>query len=71
MFVAPAFIGKGIGTRLFEHLKKRCEMTGIKQLGILADPNTRGFYEKMGCDYQGEVPSTIAGRTIPLLVYKS
>jgi ADP-ribosylglycohydrolase len=27
-------------------------------VGILADPNSRGFYEKMGCTYVREYPST-------------
>ncbi len=68
MFIAPKYIGRGIGTIMFEHLRKRCEMKGIRYLGILADPNARGFYEKMGCNFQGEIPSTIADRTTPLFV---
>ena len=68
MFIAPKYIGRGIGKIMFEHLRKRCEIKGIRQLGILSDPNAKGFYEKMGCNYQGEFPSTIAGRTTPLLV---
>jgi len=68
MFIAPKYIGRGIGKIMFEHLRKRCEIKGIRQLGILSDPNARGFYEKMGCTYQRELPSTISGRTTPLLV---
>jgi GNAT superfamily N-acetyltransferase len=68
MFIAPGHIGQGIGTMMFDHLRKRCKEKRIPKLGILADPNARGFYEKMGCNYQGEFPSTIAGRTTPLFV---
>jgi GNAT superfamily N-acetyltransferase len=68
MFIAPKYIGRGIGRIMFDHLRNRCEIKGIRKLGILADPNARGFYEKMGCDDRGEFPSTIAGRTTPLLV---
>ncbi len=68
MFIAPGYIGQGIGSFMFKYLRKRCETKGIGKLGILADPNARGFYEKMGCHYQGEIPSTIAGRTTPLFV---
>lgn len=67
MFVLPAFIGKRIGTQLFAHLKNHCRTKKIKTLSLLADPNSRGFYEKMGCCYQKEVPSSIADRTTPLL----
>jgi hypothetical protein len=39
-------------------------------LGILADPNSRGFYEKMSCRYVEEYPSIIKGRTTPFLQLK-
>ena len=68
MFILPAFIGKGIGTKLFEHLKIICRQNRINTISILSDPNAKGFYEKMGCRYVTEIPSTIANRTTPLLV---
>jgi GNAT superfamily N-acetyltransferase len=67
MFVRPLDIGIGIGTELFSHLRRRCRENKIAALNILADPNARGFYEKMGCHYVQEVPSTIVGRTTPHL----
>ncbi len=68
MFVRPIDIGCGIGTELFRHLRRRCTEKKITSLNILVDPNARGFYEKMGCRYVREVPSTIVGRTTPQLV---
>ncbi|MDJ0856790.1 MAG: GNAT family N-acetyltransferase [Desulfobacterales bacterium] len=67
MFVAPRHIGRGIGRQLFNHLRQRCRARGIDALGILADPNARGFYARMGCEYVGEYPSTIEDRTTPFL----
>lgn len=67
MFIVPTFIGKSLGTRLFEHARHICTRLGILQLQILADPNARGFYEKLGCRFIREFPSTIANRTTPLL----
>jgi GNAT superfamily N-acetyltransferase len=67
MFVEPGSIGKGVGKKMFDHLRQRCRGRGITDLGILADPNSKGFYEKMGCEYQREYPSTIENRTTPLL----
>jgi GNAT superfamily N-acetyltransferase len=67
MFIHPVYLGRGIGTSLFDHLRKRCEMKGIAGLKILADPHSIGFYKKMGCKYQREYPSSIPGRTTPLL----
>jgi GNAT superfamily N-acetyltransferase len=70
MFILPEFIGKGMGKKMFKHLLKRCETKRIKELCILADPNSRLFYEKMGCKYQREYPSTIKNRTTPFLKYE-
>lgn len=67
LFINPQKIGTGIGTKLFDHLRNRCVSRGISELNILADPNSKGFYEKMGCTYKGEYPSTIKNRTTPFL----
>ena len=68
MFVIPKLIGFGVGRQLFSHLYAWCTSQAIGKVHILADPHSRGFYEKMGCEYQREYPSTIPGRTTPLLV---
>lgn len=68
MFVRPSRIGFGLGSELFTHLRNRCIKKKIEKLNILADPNAKGFYEKMGCLYEREFPSTIIGRTTPHLV---
>jgi len=71
MFIEPLSIGKGIGSKMFDHLQKRCRKRGITKLSILADPNSKGFYKKMGCEYKKEYPSTIRNRTTPLLILKT
>jgi len=71
MFIEPAHIGKGIGAGMFQHIRKMCAAKGIGQLGILSDPHSRGFYEKMGCEYVREYPSTIKNRTTPYLILRS
>jgi maltose O-acetyltransferase len=70
MFIEPFSIGKGNGVKMFVHLRDRCGVRGVSELGILADPHSRGFYEKMGCDYMCEYPSTIKNRTTPYLKLK-
>ncbi len=70
MFVLPASIGKGLGSKLFIHLREMCSKRNINEVGILADPHARGFYERMGCEYKGEYPSTINNRTTPFLLLK-
>ncbi|MBU1568063.1 MAG: GNAT family N-acetyltransferase [Proteobacteria bacterium] len=70
MFIEPGSIGKGLGSKLFAHLREMCHVRGISQLGILADPHSRLFYERMGCEYKGEYPSTIKNRTTPFLLLR-
>ena len=68
MFVLPEYIGRGVDSKLSEHLLQRCRTKKIKEVKILADPNSRGFYEKMGWVYREEHPSSIENRATPLLV---
>jgi GNAT superfamily N-acetyltransferase len=67
MFLSPDCIGQQIGRHMIAHLTTICLELGIKEIHVLADPNARGFYEKMGFRYQREYPSTISGRTTPYL----
>ena len=69
MFILPEFIGKGIGRQLFTHCVEKCAKKNTDRIKILADPNASQFYEKMGCRFIKEYPSTIAGRTTPYLEY--
>ncbi len=48
LWVQPAYIRQGIGQALFQHALKTAADLGAKKMEIEADPNARGFYEKMG-----------------------
>ncbi len=65
-FVAPDQFGKGIGTQLFRQAIETCGRLGVPTLTIIADPNSAGFYEKMGGVKVDEHQSSIPGRTIPI-----
>lgn len=67
MFVEPEYIGQKIGTTMVDHLKAMWKARRVRVIRVLADPHARGFYEKSGFSYIGEYPSTISGRTTPLL----
>jgi GNAT superfamily N-acetyltransferase len=77
MFIAPLWIGRGIGREMFQFVKYLMHGNNLtkhphiqfKKLNILVDPNAAGFYEKMGCEYIKEIPSSIPGRTTPLYQY--
>lgn len=68
LFVHPDYIGKGLGRRLFRHMRLWADALDLGPVGILTDPHARGFYEKMQCRFVEEIPSSIPGRTIPYYV---
>lgn len=66
MFIIPEYIGQGLGHLMFNHMMQGCRVKNITMVRLLADPNAKGFYEKMGCQYVRQVPSSIEGRTTPM-----
>ena len=67
LFVAPDFIGSGLGRRLLEDARHIARDWGARELLIQGDPNAAGFYEAMGAVLVGTRPSgSIDGRELPL-----
>ena len=72
LWMIPERIGTGLGRRLWQHAVASAREAGYTSLIIEADPNAVGFYEAMGADRVGEVPSgSVPGRTLPLLLFKT
>lgn len=68
LFVAPEFIGQGVGRFLWQALINIATGAGAETLKIASDPAAESFYLKMGAKRIGEIPSeSIAGRELPLL----
>ena len=69
-FVDPPAIGGGVGRALWRHLVGEAKQMGAVRITIEADPDAQGFYQRMGANVIGTVPSaSIAGRELPLLEY--
>ena len=69
LWVDPLFIGRGIGKMLFLHAVRLSRERGYKTLQLEADPNARGFYEKMGMRKIAERQSEVEGqpRSLPIM----
>ena len=69
MWVAPQFIGTGVGKELFLDAMERAAGLRIREVEISSDPNAAGFYERMGAKKIGEVDSEVEGqlRKLPRL----
>jgi GNAT superfamily N-acetyltransferase len=67
LFIAPEFVGRGYGRRLWAHLLGTAHREGIQSFLILSDPHAKGFYLQMGAQRVGERVAPETGRRLPLL----
>lgn len=67
LWMAPAFIGKGLGKSLWRHAVDVARDAGRDRFLIESDPNAEGFYLKMGAKRIGSIKSKPTGRMLPLL----
>jgi GNAT superfamily N-acetyltransferase len=67
LWITPSWIGRGVGTTLFEASADRARQLGAKHLEWEAEPNAVGFYEKMGGRYLRDSEPTEFGRVIPVM----
>ncbi len=67
-YVAPEALRRGIGRALWQHLRQEALRLGVSRVGVSADPNADGFYQRFGFSRMGMRPSgSISGRQLPYL----
>lgn len=59
LWVLPAYIGKGVGSQLFDVAIQEARRLGWNSFRLAADPYAVGFYEKLGGIQIGKVQSKI------------
>jgi GNAT superfamily N-acetyltransferase len=62
LWLLPAYIGQGLGRRLFEHAVARAAARGAQRLEWEAEPNAVGFYRRMGGATARETTSELGRR---------
>jgi GNAT superfamily N-acetyltransferase len=67
LWIAPIWIGRGVGRSLFEHVAMRAREFGAQRLEWEAEPHARGFYERMGGAYVRDSEVTEWGRVLEVL----
>lgn len=66
LFVAPEWMGRGIGRRLLCHAIDQAARWGIARLTVVSDPHAAGFYRAMGARATGWCASqSVPGRSLP------
>jgi GNAT superfamily N-acetyltransferase len=67
LWVEPEWIGTGVGSHLFRHGVQQAQREGATRLEWEAEPNSVGFYEKMGARYLRDSDQSEWGRTLPVM----
>lgn len=69
LWVAPRFMGRGIGCALLAHALAQARGSGASRVVVVSDPNAEAFYTRMGAIAIGTHPSAPAGRVLPVLAF--
>jgi GNAT superfamily N-acetyltransferase len=67
LWVAPDWIGKGVGSRLFRFAADRAGELGARRLEWEAEPHAVGFYERMGGRKLRDSGPSEWGRILPVM----
>ena len=67
LWIIPAWIGRRVGSKLFDESVYRAKQLGAERLEWEAEPNAIGFYEKVGGRYLRDSDPTELGRVIPVM----
>jgi GNAT superfamily N-acetyltransferase len=62
LWIAPAWMGQGVGSRLFTHAAELRRVAGARRMEWEAEPNALGFYERMGGRYLRDSEPGVWGR---------
>lgn len=46
--VLNEYRGKGVGSRIIQRLARHCQEHGISWIGLIGEPGTQDFYERLG-----------------------
>lgn len=62
LWLLPEEMRKGYGSLVFKHIQEYCKTNNFATAVLMADPNAKGFYEKMNGVLQGKLQSKIKDR---------
>jgi ribosomal protein S18 acetylase RimI-like enzyme len=68
LFIDPAYFKRGLGRELFQRAVAHARERNARRIVLHADPNARGFYERLGMRCKREVNSNVMpGRKLPVM----
>lgn len=66
LWLLPEYINHGFGRYIFGYILNRIAQKGLHKATLVAEPNAKGFYEKMGGTVIGRHASKISGRFLDI-----
>ena len=70
LFVEPAYMNRGVGSKLFNRAVSEASNLGFSEMSILSDPYATDFYRARGARFIEYRPSdAIEGRKLPFFIY--
>lgn len=66
LWLKPGQIKKGYGRSVFEFILNYLRNTGHLNFNLTAEPNAKGFYDKMGGKVLGKFQSKVSGRILDI-----
>ena len=67
LFIEPEYIGSGYGKVLLQDFLNRMKKGGYHKITLEADPHATDFYKKYGFKIVGQLPSSVRGRSLPIM----
>jgi len=70
LWLKPENIRRNYGREIFKFITNFLSSKGFKKATLIAEPNAKGFYEKMGGIIKGKFESKISGRFLEIYEYQ-
>ena len=67
LFVDPPMLRRGHGSTLLTHARNQAKQSGFARMLVQSDPYAEDFYRAHGADVLMRLPTSIPGRTLPLM----
>lgn len=70
LWILSEYHGKRIGKTLFHHAVHQAKKEGYSSLQLYADPYAEGFYQKLGGQIIGQIPTKIKDRYLHIFQFQ-
>ncbi len=69
-WIIPDHIRQNYGRKIFDQIATSLSVSGVSKMTLIAEPNAKGFYEKMGGKVLGQFESKVKGRFLDIYEYR-